>query len=848
MRIFLVTHTHWDREWYRTFQAFRARLVDTVDSVLALLDEDPGYRFLLDGQSVITEDYLALRPDRSEELSRVVRERRVAVGPWYVQPDSLLPSGEAHVRNLLEGRRVGERVGPVSTVAYTPDSFGHPAQLPQILRGFGLQGFVYWRGNGDEIATLPSEYRWTAPDGTAIVACHMGLGYFCAAALPPDPVEAAGKLAATADELATRSVTGRVLLMNGSDHLPPDPHTGEVARALAERTGHEVRRALLEEYVDGLDDAELPSFTGELVGGRVANLLPGVWSTRTPIKLRNRACERALEGWAEPWAAIGKTLGAPDERPALRLAWRELLQNQAHDSICGCSQDAVHEQMEARYDAAEGLARETTTRVLERIAGLGPQRIAPPTRDLEVAVFNPSPHARTDVVRFPLDPYPPFGSAGEAEVDMHPLLSANLRPRHFTVDGAPARLVPSEPGRRLRLVPEQHDWEVEFVAADVPAFGYRTYRLTPADDDAWDEHDDGTRIGSAHVSVTAAEDGTFEVRIGDALFGGIGALEDLGDRGDTYDFDEVGPPAQPGPATVERLRHASGIEHLIVRRTIDVPRLDAARTARTDETDPVHVTLDASVAPGVGRVDLRVIVDNHARDHRLRLLVPTGRPAERFEAATTFGVADRSTASRPSQDWRHPAPATFPHQGWVRVNGLTVVAPGLNEAEVRPDGTVYVTLLRAVGWLSRHDLVSRPVPAGPAVPTPGAQCLRSVACRLSLLAGDDPRAATDAELGLLAVASSSERLAQPGVALLSLEPRELVLTAVKPSERGPGIVARVLNPSRETAEAALRTRIGLTEARAVRLDETDDAFPVTIDDGIVRFDVPPRALRSVLLT
>ena len=132
MKVFLVSHTHWDREWYRTFQSFRARLVDAIDRVLELVAADEGYRFLLDGQTIAVEDYLAVRPERRDALAVACRQGRIAIGPWYVQPDSLLPSGEAHVRNLLEGRRVGAALGPVSTVAYTPDSFGHPAQFPQL--------------------------------------------------------------------------------------------------------------------------------------------------------------------------------------------------------------------------------------------------------------------------------------------------------------------------------------------------------------------------------------------------------------------------------------------------------------------------------------------------------------------------------------------------------------------------------------------------------------------------------------------------------------------------------------------------------------------------------------------
>lgn len=222
MRAFLVTHTHWDREWYRPYQAFRARLVDAVDRVLDLCAADPGYRFLLDGQSIALEDYAEIRPARVAELRARVAEGRIAIGPWYVQPDSLLPAGESQLRNLLEGRRAGEAFGPVSRIGYTPDSFGHPAQFPQLFAGFGIRAFVYWRGHGNEIDALPAEYDWVAPDGTRLLACHLGKGYFAAATDPRADVEAsAARIAGAGKELAARTRSGAILLLNGIDHALP---------------------------------------------------------------------------------------------------------------------------------------------------------------------------------------------------------------------------------------------------------------------------------------------------------------------------------------------------------------------------------------------------------------------------------------------------------------------------------------------------------------------------------------------------------------------------------------------------------------------------------------------------
>ena len=845
----IVSHTHWDREWYRTFQAFRARLVDTVDAVLDQLDRDPGWRFVLDGQTIVVEDYLAIRPDNAHRVAAACRAGRLAIGPWYVQPDSLLPSGEAHIRNLLEGRRVGEQFGPVSRVAYTPDSFGHPSQFPQLFAGFGLDGFTYWRGNGDELDRLPPVYRWVSPDGSSVVACHLPQGYFAAATLPADVPAAVHRLRRLGEELIGGGARV-LLLLNGVDHALPDTNTDAVAAALQAETGWHVVRGRLEDYTAAVlgTVADADCFAGELVGGRMTNLLPGVWSSRLDLKLRNRRAETALVGWAEPWAALGRALGLPDEQPALRVAWRTLLANHAHDSIGGCSQDRVHQQMRPRFDEAEELANETATRVLSRLAGLRVDRTLPWREDIDVAVFNPSPHPRTDIVRFPVDGYPFTAITAEGQ-GVHPLALTSLLGGGVTIDGAPARVVVDDSPDRLRVIPEQDPWTVEWVAEAVPAFGWRRYRLARGDA-APDEEDDGREITAGPLTVQAADDGTLTVTIAGRRYDGLAGVEDQGDRGDTYDFDPVPGAIRLASVTRTRRRHASGIEELDLLRTFDVPAsLDPTRAARCATTVSVTVRTRARVAPGIERVDLEVTVENTAHDHRLRLMFPTGASGTDATAATTFDTAPRAPRTPPSATWFQPPPTTFPHQGWVHNHGLTVVAPGLPEAEVTTDGTVYVTLVRAVGWLSRLDLHSRPQPAGPGLRTPDAQCLGPTTARLMLAFGPTPQVeAWDAELGLRAVPAGPDPVLPPGHTLVGLDGPGVVLSALKPADRTTGFVARVLNPTDQSTDVRLRVDLPVREVTGVRLDEEPLDDPGTAgqqDDGAVHVAVPPHALRSV---
>ncbi len=858
MRAFLVTHTHWDREWYRTYQAFRARLVDAVDRVLELCAADPGYRFLLDGQSIALEDYAAIRPGRVAELRGCIAEGRIAIGPWYVQPDSLLPAGESHVRNLLEGRRAGEVFGPVSRVGYTPDSFGHPAQFPQLLAGFGLSAFVYWRGHANEIDALPPEYDWVAPDGTALLACHLGKGYFAAATDPrADAESAAARIASAAKELAARTQSGAVLLLNGIDHALPEPKTAAIAAAASEASGFVFERALLEDFVHAVEarGAARPRFAGELGGARVAHLLPGVWSTRTWLKLANRACESALLGYAEPLAALAARAGAPDERPALRLAWRTLLQNHAHDSICGCSRDEVHEAMRARFEDARELARETAARALERIAGGGVERRAPWSESQGVAVWNPSPHARSGVVRFALDPHPWLIPAANPAETIHPLLLRDLAGMSFTADGAPARLVPAETGR-VKLLPDRAGFDLVFRVHDVPAFGWKRVvlckqevpsadvvtPLTPGSADAF--------VACGDLRVEVRPDGCVNVAFGARRFEGLFGVEDLGDRGDSYDFDLAGPDeAALVSVSAERFAHASGVSGLCVERRLSVPaRLAADRTSRSHERTELRLRTELRIDPAAGHVEARVALDNTAQDHRLRLLFPVGGDVRHCEAASTFDVVRRPSELPDDTGWVQRAVPTFVSQGFVHANGLSVVAPGLAEAELitNAEGSaIALTLLRAVGHLSRHDLRSRPGPAGPGTDTPGAQCPGRVEARLVLLPGLDPAAARDAELPLLAVPCGEAPLVAADRPLLALAPRALLLSSVKPAQDGPGLVVRVLNPTASPLEASLRLGFAFTSAAAVRLDESAAADPLTRDADTLRFAVPAHALRSV---
>src|SRR6266566_8900184 len=350
-RYLVVPHTHWDREWYLPFEQFRLRLGMVVDGVLDTVERDSSFAsFTLDGQAIVLEDYLEVRPENEARLRGLLNAGRLEVGPSYVLPDEILVGGESLVRNLLLGRRVCRRFGvEPSGAGYMPDSFGHPAQLPQLLAGFGIETFLFSRGLGDELDDVGVVFRWRAGPAE-VVACQMLPHYdnFARLTWYHDAEQRLSAIVEHFGELVRRAGQEEIVLANGSDHLPIEPELPAILAGLESTFGAAFRIGRYDQHAPATDG--LPVHEGELVGSRLQNVLRGVNSARIYLKQANERAERRLLS-IETAAALRTLRGdAPYPRADLRLAWRDLLRNHPHDSICGCSCDEVHRDMLVRYE------------------------------------------------------------------------------------------------------------------------------------------------------------------------------------------------------------------------------------------------------------------------------------------------------------------------------------------------------------------------------------------------------------------------------------------------------------------------------------------------------------------
>ena len=424
--IHVVSHTHWDREWYLTFQQFRLKLVHMIDNLLDILTDDPDFlHFMLDGQTIVLDDYLLIRPEMEEALRRHIKSGRILIGPWHILPDMFLVSPEAHIRNLLEGARTARKFGLKMPIGYSPDPFGQPGQIPQILRGFGIETAALWRGVSD----LPAELWWESPDGSRVFLSYLRDSYSNGANLPVhNPTLFAQSVLTARDSLARHSAIGDFLIMLGTDHMEPSPGTS-AAIAYADRhlPGTKVIHSSLPAYmkrvlstVEGLEQ-QIPTLYGELRACDHSNLLPGVLSSRIWIKQRNHHSQNLLEKWAEPFGVFSQSMipddpeKAGDRRtenearasirirnvsPILRQAWRLLMENHPHDSICGCSIDQVHDEMRPRFDQVDQIGEEIVRQELTAISLAVDTRLEGTCAS--VVIMNPQGSPRRDMVELDL--------------------------------------------------------------------------------------------------------------------------------------------------------------------------------------------------------------------------------------------------------------------------------------------------------------------------------------------------------------------------------------------------------------------------------------------------------------
>jgi alpha-mannosidase len=859
-----ISGTHWDREWYRPFQEYRYLLVSLIDDLLALMEKDPQFRYFhLDGQTCVLDDYLEIRPENRERLAALIRNGRILIGPWFTMPDLFCVGDEAIIRNLLLGKRIAGEWGTQSMpVGFVCDMFGHPSQLPQIFAGFGIHDVVLGRGTNE--STTPMYFTWEAPDGSRCFTFKLqdSLGYG-ALALPRTVIEGNtflsadmkdfnADLMAAGDDVAAITVVrekhcrkeftsyvnheikranGKVLcLMDAMDHIAPASEVNRYIRLIREACPEvaphhstlptffkEARRAV----------RSLPLRQGELREPSQKKssylwLIPNCVSARIRMKQANDVCQNLLEKWAEPLVALANLNGAALPEQHLRVAWRHVLLNHAHDSICGCSIDQVHRDMMYRYDQARVIGEQMRAQAVGTLTA-GCRDLAQGKDEFTLTLVNPLPSSRDDVVKFDVDlplTWPTDFADG----------FNTQRLKTFVLEDAAGNPVAYQ---RLSYIPKASersrfakfcfisdgDFTRYTVAArvELPACGFVSLRVKPSPTPV-------RSVGTLRTGPTSAENEYLAVAI---ACNGILTLTDKG-TGQTYtdlltleDRSEVGDGWFHGhslndeqrlstacAAQVSVVHDGPEIVSFIVSVTLMVPACyDPALERPVTGQVPLIVTSQISLRRGARVVDVETCIENTVEDHRLRVLLPTDcTAATTYLAHHPFDFVERAIrVDVATATWQEMEQAEKPFLGMQSVaagrRGLAFLsAGGLHEGGVADDlrRTMQITLLRSfrktVGTggeedgLERGSIIHRFALMPFVGPLPQSAALRELA---KLQSGIMTRQTGSRPSGYPAMTGKKSATQS----FIEVKAGRLVVSSMKPAEKGGGLVIRLWNPT-----------------------------------------------------
>lgn len=923
VRAHYLSGTHWDREWYRPFQDYRVLLIEVVDRVLDYLQDDPDFRYFhLDGQTCVLDDYLEVRPERRNELRSAITSRKLLIGPWYTMPDLFCPGDEALVRNLAIGKRICDEWGTSPMrVAFTCDMFGHPSQMPQIYNGFGLADCVLGRGTNED--TTAAFFDWEGADGSRVFTFKLQdpMGYG-AMIYPRTAIEGLSFKTPTADairvEIAeadepeqtreqifqrelTRYVSHEQARGSGSllalfdwiDHIEPSPNVGRFLDLIRQaQPGIEAEHSTLEAFFDEARQLhpEPPVKRGELREpsknrSEYLYLIPNCVSARVGQKLANDACQNLLTKQVEPLLAVANRAGAALPRRFLDIGWKLLLLNHAHDTICGCSIDQVHKDMEYRFDQVRVLAGQLIAKALGHLCSrIG--ELAGNDQEFTLVLFNPGVRPLSRIVRTYIDFAPDYPSRFQEGFRTQERNSFRLY--SSAGDELPYQIVAIEKGLEERSQYARtcfigdgpfDRYHIE-LQADVPAGAYRRIRVAPSPKPVRTPGTLRTGLHSAEnrfLRIQIQPDGllTIEDKDNGNVYRNLLALESRGEIGDGWFH---------GHSVNDRVTLSAGapvrisVEHdgpLSIRFRVDVDlslpaRYDWVEERPSDALVTMTVSHRISLHRDADSVEVETIVDNRAEDHRMQLLLPSGAgSAEHWLAHHPYDIVERPIAVDPvTADWQEAELVEKPFLDFQAVTdgkqGLAFVsAGGLHEGGVRDDRerSLQVTLLRSF----RRTVGNVAEPGGlelgvrrfryVLLPFAGALPVKRVFDELAWLQGgvlraqSGPRSSGFPPLASAAPPGAGADPAPAERSWLRLEHGNLVLSAWKPADDDSGEwIVRVWNPLAEPASDRLVLNRTVRRVFRCNLDESvTEELPLSPDATVAIEALPGKKILTLRL-
>ena len=907
LTLHVISNTHWDREWRYSFQQTRMMLVDMLDKVLHLLESDPGFEYFhLDSQTSLVEDYLQIRPENEHRIRTLVQAGKLLIGPWYCLPDEFMVSGESLVRNLLLGHRIAGRFGPVMKVGYSPFSWGQISQLPQLYAGFGIESALFYRGVS-KTDTEKAEFIWEGADDTRVLAsrfsrlprCNFwyevyrtvvfnrqggvddrefhwemagGLMRFC----DPAHYRRDYKLADPADEYHSERLldslqglkasgendfsTPHLFWAQGHDNSAPSHRESQLiqdARRLL--PNDQVLHSNLPHYVACLKKnlQDLKILKGEMRSVKKdrwsSSLAGGVLSARLYLKQANFETESLLLDYAEPFATLLWTHGEAYPQGFLRVAWRYLLDNHGHDSIGGCSVDAVHEDMLFRFQQAKEIARGLIEKNSLALATNIDFSDAD-TQDIHLVAVNPANFNRDGILIAFVDV--PQSWSGAYAIDPVPL---TLLMENDTGESIPVQTLSVQAEYPVLQQPidsplflKMNRYQICFPSGEVSSYGYRCYRVkaTAATHRLIGSLSPQPNVlENPYLRITIQSNGTYTIldKQHSRSYQSLGYLWDSGEIGDPWTYVS---PMQNQIFTTLATQARICLEAdgpLLTRYGIylemELPEAAGENGVdRSERTSRLKIKHTLTLTSTASRLDVVTEVENVCQDHWLRIMFPTDLHGREVWVEGQFDVIKRTISrEEDTSQWPEPPQYCQPMNSFVDYSdgecGLAFIQYGLKEYEALDDArrTFALTLLRCfplkIGGVGLQDYSKE---------QKGSQCLGKHVFRYALYphVGDWEQGEIfhqvsehNRPMNILQVAKNRGTWPRQR-SFLHLQPEVLQITAIKKAEEGEALIIRFYNPTDRKIVGRLVLEGTVAQVRYLTLEEK----PLSISPAFAQQD------------
>ncbi|MGL5796721.1 MAG: glycosyl hydrolase-related protein [Cetobacterium sp.] len=732
MKINLINQTHWDREWYKSLEEFKFRLKDGIEQIQDIFQNENIDKFFLDGQTVVLEDYKSIASEkRYKNLLKLIKEQKVEVGPWYILADEFLVHGESLLRNLHYGKEIAKKVGSRGELGYLPDTFGHISQMPQILKKSKINTALIFRG-----ALSPTVKNiWVGADGTEINTFVLPTkeGYFQPELLSENYIQDFENLILKNKNYFSNE---EIFILNGADHIFPSKNLNEKIENVKKELGYEINQLNGSELIDCYKfSKDENKIFGEQRDNTKAYILIGVASTRTYLKRMNQEIEDKLLGLVEPLDVLTK--GKFEIKEYIDYLWKNLIKNHAHDSICGCSIDEVHKEMEIRYTKLTQGIKQLLETSLKKIINFSQNEFNDKLYIINTDVQKRFRTIKTEIlVPKSMD----LGSIG-----------VYYREEKINFD-----IIKRYENERLIVQNDYlnyHDFIVYDIEMEIEFDGIENKILDLKIEQYQDRK---TLLKSANdyienkfVRIDINEKGLLNIKDKEEnkTYENMNEYISTLDSGDEYNYS---------PPEIDKLSKAKlltteceigvGFKKLKLSYELNQPSGLAQDNQSPSENEiKSKLLLQITLRENQKEIYFKILVDNKAKNHRLRVLFPLKQKINYTYADSGFDIVKRDINrdlyySKNIGEEKSPLEAVS--LSGVLAENVLLTHRGLLEYSIeelneKKDG-LYITLLRAVGDLSKRDLQSRRGGAGPGLKTPEAQCLRVEEFEYSIKLCDKP--------------------------------------------------------------------------------------------------------------